>query len=192
MNKFLTMLVCISVYGALNAAEASPVIPNASYYVFEGNKGISHREHGSLVNFYTFDGELLETINVEKYNANFGFAFLKNKVDPNAPKPQPTKFKIVYWYYGKGVPGDWTVFFDKNGNIIQAGRYKGSKPTTLENISSTLLIHPTRPGFVVSSELLDLSIIEECDASEMLDIVAYNDVRTPGHYVESDSWCTIL
>lgn len=114
------------------------IIPNASYFVYDGEE--SSILNGMLplnskgVTFYTACGDP-----IQKIEHHFRTSCMKEKLDPAAPKPQPTTYKIVYWSgcpvinlwpfftATKGVPGYFIVFFDKNGNKIKSYRYNINK-----------------------------------------------------------------
>lgn len=122
MNKFY--LLCTSFVLAIsfqsfaqkdsNVEVHKSIIPRASYFVFQN-------DHGLLddVSFFTFDGELLYTM-----ENDFSLAW-GALLDPQAPKPQPVKYRIQYGHCCvEGIPiDDFIDFYDKNGNLIMLFLY---------------------------------------------------------------------
>jgi hypothetical protein len=185
MNKWLVFFLSVSTYSILNSAEVSPIIPNASYYVFDGDNNRNvHSRWSTAASIYTFDGVFLEKRNATTLEICARFQdLLDSSLDPQAPKPQSTKYKIVYWsafdtkyYKTQENPGNFLVFFDRRGNIITSVRYEGPDSATIEDVSSYPMINHSGE-LVASAQVLDLSIVEKCKASEMQHIDAYNDRR---------------
>jgi hypothetical protein len=109
------------------------VIPQASYLIYEGAGEIGGVAGGSKkVTFYTFDGNPIKTI-----EHHFRFPQMDRLLDPQAPKPQPTRYAVIYWpaisigWGTKGMPGHFIHFFDKNNNKINSYRLDTSKPNAL-------------------------------------------------------------
>lgn len=122
----------------LNLEYPNEYIPEASYYVNGENSLDCYSEtFGDLI-FYSFDGKNLKNIKYF-YSPLSG----DKRLDPNAPKPQPSSFELKYndciFSYlidfnfcghrfkhlpmRKGIPGWWIIFYDKNRNKIAHHRY---------------------------------------------------------------------
>ncbi len=122
-------LLSFPIIGSENSLDGSSymepsgaVIPSASYMVYEGaaeTGGIAYTS--KYVTFYTYDGQALATIEHGLF-----FPVMERKLDKNAPKPRPTKYKIIY---NKGIrykvaPGYWIIFYDKNNKRIDSWRFE--------------------------------------------------------------------
>lgn len=139
------------------------VIVGASYNVYEGDNGVVGGISGRSqnVSFYTFDGELLQTI-----KHDFRFPVIERKLDKNAPKPQPMAFAVVHWNaidlglgFKKGVPGYFIIFYDKNGNKIHSYRYDLALNTiTVFNNNNTTSYYKFEKEQTLKDFPLDLSI----------------------------------
>ncbi len=151
MNKFLLSFTLLSASIVLHAMEDKPddsVVQDSSYFVYEGATGTTGGipTGSKLVTFYTFDGRPLKTIAHKFY-----FPIIERKLDQKAPKPQPTEYEIKYWAAHaislkrldgtvgtvyKGVPGNFILFYDKNGNIIERDRF--DEGSSVQNFSNKL------------------------------------------------------
>jgi hypothetical protein len=172
-------------------ANSREIIPHASYVIYEGasKTGIGSGVPGTSrqVTFYTSNGEPIKTEPFEMCC----FSAVERKLDPSAPKPQPTTYKIKFWpafhlglvtsIFGltKGSPGDFIVFHDKNGNIIDSHRYNK------ESDKVTVFTENKTRHYCLSDVLttdndfpLDLSIAQE---------VKEEKVRAP----KNKPWCPI-
>lgn len=145
MNKYSVLslaLLCV-VNTSINAMQEEldeSTVPNSSYFVYEGSTGTTGGVPmtSKLVTFYTFDGKPIKTI-----EHKFRFPVIERKLDRNAPKPRPTEYEVKYWPaiqlpFGmrKGAPGNFILFYDKNGNIINRFRYDDG--STVQTFSSSL------------------------------------------------------
>lgn len=131
MKKYVLSIFLLLAHSiSFGKEDNSATIKNSSYVIFEGASEIMGHVPASskYATFYTFDGE---EIKKEEYSVGY-FSAVYKKLDPSAPKPQPRYYKIQYWpafsngYITKGQPGDFVVFYDKNGNRIQSCRYNRS------------------------------------------------------------------
>jgi hypothetical protein len=159
---FVAYFTLLTYCGTFYSTESEiQIIKGASYLVYEGAEnaiiGRTPPMKSCNVSFYSFDGELLATMPRK-------FTFMECMLDASAPKPQPTNFKIAYWdgepiqpesfkndpilwiaskfgmHMRKGVPGNFIVFCDKNGNIIGSERCEWfpNNPVGLPKIDSKL------------------------------------------------------
>ncbi len=104
-----------------NPGDEAPIIPHASYLVYEDDDGVTERvsRRSHLVDFYTANGDHLETI-----EHGGALASMKYLLDPNAPLPQPVKCGPSYWPGDPRNPaGYFAVFYDKYGNRIKSYRF---------------------------------------------------------------------
>jgi hypothetical protein len=136
LNKFLGILslaFCINLY----SAQEAPIIPNSSYFVYNY---VDHSEDCKFVNFYTFNGDL-----IEKIENNFPVNEMYQRLDPNAGKPRPTHYLIT------DQPREWNgcsvMFFDKHNNQIISCFYEGLEfPELITNEVFNIIISKTNPG----------------------------------------------
>jgi hypothetical protein len=154
------------------------VIPNSSYLIYENsdNNPPGGSIPGSSINvsFYTYDGNVIDTI-------QHHFSSMSSRLDPVAAKPQPTTFAIKEWagaylawlsfIFGmrEGTPGTFVCFYDKNGNMIKCYRYdRDTQHLFLVGIegyyphlesSSTIVFDPANPSSIPADFPLDLSIV---------------------------------
>lgn len=98
--------------------EKFSMVPGASYCVQTSNQ--------TDINFYTFDGNFIATSSLESlpFHKDSRLRLIVNRLDPDAPKPQPVTCKIQ--------PGqrqtDWAIcFYDKNGHPVKRYRYDKEK-----------------------------------------------------------------
>ncbi len=103
-----------------------------------------------LVTFYTFDGQPLKTI-----EHKFRFPIIERKLDQMAPKPRPTECEVKYWPaiqlgFGmrKGEPGNFIIFYDKNGNIITRERF--NENSNLQNFNNKLDLSIVKQRAIIS------------------------------------------
>jgi hypothetical protein len=138
MKKLLFSLFALSFFSRASVAEAkkSYVIPNASYYIFEGerssldNQVFNWVHNSDRATFYTATGDTIETIRFSKtiksptWNQEIK-KYLEAYLDPRAPKPQPVKFVIRYFDGWPKVSSRYRiVFYDKHDNIIACDDYE--------------------------------------------------------------------
>ena len=170
MNKKLMItLLCLSIVSGLSATnKKNGIIKDASYVVFDGTSDSAWGYYypPAYAKFYTYDGKLINIIN----DCKGSWDYAQKKQDPKAPKPRPTKFKIIY---DRGYPfvrsgAYWIVFYDIHGNRIYNTRYFGSKNPTKNYIASLTKrvykdIHKSFHDFVIKrlDEILDLSIVSQ-------------------------------
>lgn len=141
------------------------VVPNSSYFVYEGDEGIigGIPTSSKMVTFYGATGDAIETIEHHRC-----FPIIERKLDPQAPKPQPTSCALRYWpairiigNATKGVPGDFIVFYDKNGNKIVSHRIKADGimlelfDALQERLGDELDLSKIRQGTIVDMRLED-------------------------------------
>ena len=171
MNNYITILS----FAFLTTTISYPmekvdntVIPNSSYMIYEGQYGIISGVPNTSrnVTFYTCNGDPIAT--EEHY---FRFRLMSRKLDPAAPKPQPIKYEIKYWPavscpdgMKKGVPGDFILFYDKNGNQIKSYRYdKTQNQITVftETGSNVYQFNSSEDPKALTNFPLDLSVVSE-------------------------------
>lgn len=109
MKKYLLLLIGLTSAVLIHSMEDRSVIEGASYVICNS---------GMEVTFYTFDGEIIVTVDDSCLDMSV-------RLDSRAPKPQPTHCKIVYKSsrtnnYGviKVVSESFINFYDKSGNLI--------------------------------------------------------------------------
>lgn len=125
MNKqtLLIGFICTATrYLSCPATEYTPIVPHASYVVYNGYMKISGGAptRSRRATFYTYDGNPLQTI-----EHNQCFDAMRRKIDPRAPKPQPAFCGIISWSgpCAGNEAGDYLRFFDKNYRNIRTYRY---------------------------------------------------------------------
>jgi hypothetical protein len=168
MKKMLLSLLILSSFSAMFAVEVDrTVIPNASYYIYEGAPdiiaGVIPCAH-KYAHFYTATGDLLQTV-------EHNLCAMKAKLDPNAPKPQPVKYAVKYWPAfslgvgkgTKGMPGEFIVFYDKHGNQIDSYRYD-------KEAQKVFLYEDGKIKLSAISELKNLDLSVACDATPYEDL----------------------
>ena len=129
---FLAVLAVSTLSYGMEVEEESSIIKDASY-VIDGADWFRFQDNPPAPGFYTATGELIQTATGELIQVVEDQQDLKKWLDPQASKPQPISYKFKYWPavsigWGmtKGVPGDFVVFYDKNGNVIESHRYNSS------------------------------------------------------------------
>ncbi len=136
-KKFLLIGLLATAFVANNyvlSMEEVPLIPNSSYYVFDGFEGMDAGdctakipETSKYVTFYTFDGTEIRKVDRNSHSQEY----MEIMLDPSAPKPQPTSCLIKYRpgekldYYWmccmeKMPAACFISFYDKNGNQIKS------------------------------------------------------------------------
>ncbi|MDR3647115.1 MAG: hypothetical protein P4L22_06250 [Candidatus Babeliales bacterium] len=164
MSKKLTIILVLCIVFGLEAKnKKNNIITNASYMVFDKQE-IGGDIYSPLKQacFYTFDGKLLKRMNCDEYDFSMHVAMTK-MVDPNAPKPRPIKFKIVYHDRRRKTeaPGYWIVFYDMNGNILDSSKYIGPCRPTREYISTLTDSTISYRKGINFGQTLDLSIVQQ-------------------------------
>lgn len=137
------------------------IIPHASYLIYEKSDGSRIVRGTQYVTFYTFDGEVIVTLQ------HHGKC-MSHKLDPQAPKPQPISGKIVYLTsqekYGviKQVGGYFIYFYDRNQNILGKFRFE-KKIRSILVISHDQSIETIELDVALKSSdfPLDLSLIND-------------------------------
>lgn len=168
--KFMIALLAVVTNLSVMASLDESVISQASYMVYDDANDLGWMSSsGGFVTFYTAQGDY-----IEKVEHNFRFSSMKSKLDKSAPRPQPVAYKVKYWpafpikgnpRVTKGVPGDFIIFYDKNGNVI--ARYRFNKESRLFSITSSegTIVEYSTDHFndpeVMSTFPLDLSNINK-------------------------------
>ncbi len=182
MKKIIfTLLLCPLFTSAMEQGNLDDIIPEASYYVYEGAEndivapGSSIPGSSTYATFYNATGDELETITKEQCD----FFKLQNKLDSHAPKCQPATYAIKYWSafqlgggMTKGTPGYFIVFSDKNGNSIKSYRcHTNTHEITIplpENGNPVINFDTIITlDSLADLENLDLSLVQEKDSDEI-------------------------
>lgn len=123
----LLFFLYLPAHAMQNNTPDDSVVSNASYLVYQGATSIPGGvpTTSRIATFYTFDGRPIKSV-----EHKFCFPVMDRKLDRNAPKPQPTEYEIKFWPafqfplgIRKGAPGNFILFYDKSGNIIDRLRY---------------------------------------------------------------------
>jgi len=148
------------------------VIKTASYYCHDksGTLFMGYQGGSKNVTFYTADGKQLCIVD--------NTSDVRDRLDPEAPKPQVSKYKIYYW---AGIPlafglsyaptGNFIMFYDNNGTGIGSKRYKGQVPPSPEDVKQ-----------YKTSYNLDYAVYDGYDESE----------REHEKYMSTKGSCTIM
>lgn len=159
----------------------SPIIPGASYFIYV--RTLHHEVHDifgpgltSTVIFYSATGDELE-----KVEEDTNFYEMQSRLDPNAPKPQPTRFAVKYFdghvFNVKIIvnktsrlvcPAYFIVFYDKHGNVIKYYDYDVKTKKTHIFLEGELCSKPLKS--IHEIEELDTSIVQE-SGSDPLDML---------------------
>ena len=133
--SFLAVLAISTLSYGMEVYKKPSIIEDASYLIDSESDSCGFSKDNTP-GFYTASGELIQEVE-ERFGGRNEHLARKLRLDPNAPKPQPTTYKVKYWaafpftwgfgFKGtKGTPGDFVVFYDKNKNVIKSYRYNSS------------------------------------------------------------------
>ncbi|MDR3646970.1 MAG: hypothetical protein P4L22_05525 [Candidatus Babeliales bacterium] len=161
MNKRLSLFFILIYIFNIEASNAKKnIISNSSYVICDNeiiNGSISRPFIGK---FYTFDGKLITSMAFKSWlEEEIGAT---DMLDPKAPKPQPAKFKIIYYTPDKWkvTPKYYVIFFDINDNMINNFPYNGNNPYASKNYLAACRT-PGWHGKHRFDEIFDLSIITQ-------------------------------
>lgn len=131
MRIVVISLLLMNFHSFIAMHDNSTIIPQASYFIFKGEEhnvptGSVPTSPTKYVTFYSATGDELRTCTPEDYDFNH----LTDLLDPQAPKPQPTSYKLVSHSGVKMLgliritgPGYYCVFKDMHGNYIRSYPY---------------------------------------------------------------------
>lgn len=161
---------------------SSGIVRDASYFIIQGQEkaiptgGVPCAPR--WVMFYTASGDRIG----KAYCSFKELLDLKNRLDPQAPKPQPATYSIDYWdadYASQGLPGYFIIFKDNHGNHIDSYRY---------NIDTQTIEVPSTKHRM--KELASLQQLKKLDVSRICSTQENPELAKDGHQIVT--WWRIL